>query len=342
MENSNTEKLAEVFRTSLTKTLAPNALMQILYPQIKKLTILLVDQLAQANLHLEFTHDGDRDNNTWIILTKKEDDKQWFQRGLKYSQLSDKLINLMNVKDIYMTTNSFNSPFRRLENLLLINGTYIDLDYYNLPKYAHMTAEEFYSILENEVFSLGDIPAPTFVLTSGRGLFIEWAFVEAVPATSKSVALWTALQKHLYKTFKDYGADLLALDAVHVFRIVGTINSKAHKHVEMIRQNGERHSLRYFQENVLPPLDTRETKGQPAKQTQVKYLFNVYTLHWARFQDLITLQSLRSAQGVTCENYREFMCFLYRYWSCAFSGDPQKALDDTLNFNEGFCPTVTR
>nr|WP_176453554.1 hypothetical protein [Clostridium botulinum] len=33
---------------------------------------------------------------------------------------------------------------------------------------------------------------------------------------------------------------------------------------------------------------------------------------------------------------REVMCFLYRYWSCCFTKDKEKALKDTLEFNKGF------
>src|SRR3712207_9031791 len=30
------------------------------------------------------------------------------------------------------------------------------------------------------------------------------------------------------------------------------------------------------------------------------------------------------------------MCFLYRYWSCCFTKDKEKAIKDTLEFNKGF------
>src|SRR3712207_7892121 len=30
------------------------------------------------------------------------------------------------------------------------------------------------------------------------------------------------------------------------------------------------------------------------------------------------------------------MCFLYRYYSCCFTQDTEKALQDTLEFNKGF------
>ena len=33
---------------------------------------------------------------------------------------------------------------------------------------------------------------------------------------------------------------------------------------------------------------------------------------------------------------RETVCFLYRYWTCCFTSDPERALEDTLNLNSEF------
>src|SRR3712207_907966 len=45
----------------------------------------------------------------------------------------------------------------------------------------------------------------------------------------------------------------------------------------------------------------------------------------------------RNKDGTLTETgQREIMCFLYRYWSCCFTKDKEKALKDTLEFNKGF------
>ena len=40
--------------------------------------------------------------------------------------------------------------------------------------------------------------------------------------------------------------------------------------------------------------------------------------------------------------YREITLFLYRYWSCCFTGDPQEALQQTLEFNQTFTHPLSR
>ncbi|WP_231169921.1 hypothetical protein [Clostridium botulinum] len=71
-------------------------------------------------------------------------------------------------------------------------------------------------------------------------------------------------------------------------------------------------------------------------------MFNCYSLHYARLMDLVKLQEMRNGLcrnkdgNLTETGQREVMCFLYRYWSCCFTKDPKKALEDTLEFNKGF------
>lgn len=48
------------------------------------------------------------------------------------------------------------------------------------------------------------IPRPTFIVDSGRGLYLEWK-INAVP--SMALPLWKAVQEYLYRVLKPYGAD---------------------------------------------------------------------------------------------------------------------------------------
>lgn len=45
---------------------------------------------------------------------------------------------------------------------------------------------------------------PTFIVDSGRGLYLEWK-INAVP--SMALPLWKAVQEYLYRVLKPYGAD---------------------------------------------------------------------------------------------------------------------------------------
>jgi hypothetical protein len=131
--------------------------------------------------------------------------------------------------------------------------------------------------------------------------------------------------------FKAMGGDLKATDAARVFRIAGSINSKSGEAVSVQYRHSHRYTLRQIQHDYLPELEPRRKTGsRPAKVTK---LYRVYTLHWARRNDLIKLVEIR---GYNVEGYRETICFLYRYWSCCYTKDPEQALEETLDLNQSF------
>lgn len=105
------------------------------------------------------------------------------------------------------------------------------------------------------------------------------------------------------------------------------------------------YTLREIQEEYLPKL-TPYVKNQNHKKrgrkTKVEKLYTLYNLHYNRLLDLVKLAELRDgycrdANGqLIDEGQREFMCFLYRYWSNCFTGDKEQALINTLEFNSKF------
>jgi hypothetical protein len=68
------------------------------------------------------------------------------------------------------------------------------------------------------------IPLPSYALDTGRGLNLVWLH-DLVPRAALS--RWTAVQKHLAEVLKPFGADMRALDTARVFRVVGSVNSRA-------------------------------------------------------------------------------------------------------------------
>ncbi|KHO30805.1 replication protein, partial (plasmid) [Clostridium tetani] len=78
------------------------------------------------------------------------------------------------------------------------------------------------------------------------------------------------------------------------------------------------------------------------RRKRVVNLFNLYSLHYARLRDLVKLMELREGMcrmedgSLKATGLREFMCFLYRYWSSCYEGDIENALKSTLDFNKQF------
>lgn len=289
--------------------------------------------LSDAREHVKLVH---AENDVFISLAKKLDG-DWYQRSCKYDELNDKLVNLLaSPEDTYMSVNAFKNAKRQLTSLNLVQGLYTDLDYYRTDKYKNFEPEEMYELLQKNVFSKGILPYPSFIISSGRGMQLLW-LLEKVPVTNNSAALFQRIQDYIHDIFADYGADPVSRDATHVFRIAGTKNTKNNKTVGIHVFSEIPYSLRYFQNEVLPPLEKSEPKPKKHK-TKIKHLYNRFSLHFARLQDLERLQSLRKGR---CEGSRELMCFLYRYWSCCYTSDPSQALHEAIIFNQGFNPQLS-
>ncbi|MBO3442471.1 hypothetical protein FDJ70_10695 [Clostridium botulinum] len=114
---------------------------------------------------------------------------------------------------------------------------------------------------------------------------------------------------------------------------------------EILIYNEYKYALREIQEEYMPAL-TPYVKNpcfkRRGRKSKIVRMFTLYSLHHARLMDLVKILEMR--QGL-CRNkdgtltetgQREIMCFLYRYWSCCFTKDKEKALKDTLEFNKGF------
>ena len=75
--------------------------------------------------------------------------------------------------------------------------------------------------------------------------------------------------------------------------------------------------------------------SEQRSRSKTLWLFNQYTLHLARREDVSTLLELRQRAHLP-EDCRRRMVFLYRYWSCCALMDLRCALEDALRFNSRF------
>ena len=282
---------------------------------------LALKQYDESAEYLEKVHGT---SNGWI--TKAEMNQFYKQWHYKYADL---LKQEFVENNVYISLNTFYSTFRRLEYLKELKALFIDLDTYK----TEFTKEQILMHLEADYFNKS-IPIPNFIVDSGRGIYLIW-LINSVP--SKALPLWKAVEEYLYKQLKEFGADRQALDPTRVLRIPGSINSKTNTKVEIIEQHEYVYDLREIQNEFLPELEERKAKkkGRPKK---VNYIYRERSLYYARIQDIIKLCELR---GYDLRGKREIILFLYRYWLCYFTEDTQKALQDTLELNAEFIPSLS-
>lgn len=279
--------------------------------------------IERARYHVWFHH---HDSDGWITVAKKTD-HGFKQYHFHPDELAKELTNWLG-EDVYFSQNTFYKPQRSIQNIRQLRSLYVDLDFYLLNYDQSWVIAK----LEHEHFKK-DIPEPNILIFSGQGLVLIW-LLEPVPY--KALPLWQAVQNHFLSVLSDLGGDPRATDAARIFRIDGSINSKNGAEVRAEYRHDYKYELRQIQQDYLPELNevlSNSPKKRPGRKKKIVQLFNTYRLHYARLMDLVKLVELRQ-YDVT--GHREVICFLYRYWLCCYTNDPEEALNQTLLLNLQF------
>ena len=286
----------------------------------------LAENIDIAKDHVLFHHNP-ADTKGWITLAKKDPQThRFYQYHYKPSELVEHLSQWTG-EDIYLSQNTFFKPQRRIDSILQLRTLYVDLDVYNL----NLKPEWVLGKLEFEYFGQV-IPEPSMVIFSGRGLVLVWN-IEPIPYMA--MPLWRAVENFFAKALKDVGADEKATDPARIFRLAGTVNSKSNSMVKVQYRHAYRYDIHELQYDYLPELTPKapKAKNTPGRKSKIVRLFNIYSLHLSRARDLGKLVELRNGD---VRNYREYICFLYRYFTCCYTNDPARAMEEMLDLNSEF------
>ena len=278
-----------------------------------------------ASNHILFHHDETTDG--YIALCRKNSQTGRFtQFFYRPNDLAAHLNDFMG-EDVFFSQNTFYRKMRQISTVRQLRSLYVDLDFYTLG----LNREWVLGKLEQE-FYRQSIPEPNLIINSGQGLVLVW-LLEPVP--HMALSLWKAVEDYLVAQLKELGADPKAVDPARIFRLAGTTSSKNGAEVSVEIRHDHRFELRGIQYDYLPELKPRpkESPKPRGKESQIIRLFNQYTLYHSRLRDLDKLVSLR---GGHMDGFRETTLFLYRYWSCCFTRDPESALQQALEFNQQF------
>ena len=285
----------------------------------------LAIRIDAAEKQLLFHHNP-QNTSGWITLAKKDPDTNRFrQYHYQPEELASALSEWMG-EDVYYSQNTFYKPQRRIDTIRQLRSLYVDLDVYNLG----LTPEWVLGKLEFETFGQ-DLPEPNMVIFSGRGLVLIWN-IDPIPY--EAMPLWRAVETFFVEQLKELGADTKATDPARIFRLAGTINSKNNTLVQTEYRHDYRYDIHQLQYDYLPELSPQRLAAKKkGRNTKIVRMFNIYTLHLARARDLAKLVELRNGDINNC---RETLLFLYRYFTCCFTDDPEKALYDTHSLNGEF------
>lgn len=211
------------------------------------------------------------------------------------------LQGLRGREDTYLSVNEFDG-WIRVRFLRSLRALYVDLD-----DVRHL--QEVYDLLDEK-----GLPAPSFVVYSGRGMHLYWLLN---PMPPKALPGWQLVQNALTDAFEELGADPKARDATRVLRLVGTINSKNQAEVRGLMLGGERWSLHEMADEVLGLRKKGERKGKLAdltaararkgKEAPREVKGSIYERWYRVFQDL---NRIAEYHGGIPEGHRDDWLFL--------------------------------
>lgn len=247
----------------------------------------------------------------------------------QYSKLEEIIQQYEGQGDTYISVNSFYKPRRQVNNIRQFRALYIDLD---VLKDTAYTIDEAYKEVLGLVDS-GEIPQPSLVVSSGRGLHLYWV-IEHAP--KQALTLWQELEDRLYYKLKHLGADSKATDGARVLRLPSTINSRNGEVCSILHIEDIHYKLVDLRDKYFPkvPKIIRQAGAEKGRaKNNITNLFNPYSLHLTRVEDITKLCELRNWNMT---GYRNFLIVVYSYWRGIYIRNSEDLLQDVLDFNNKF------
>lgn len=155
-------------------------------------------------------------------------------------------------EDMYFSINSFDRCQKKTEHVRHLNAIAMDFDFYKIEEYSNLTPWQMYQEHIKDKLPF----APTFVIDSGRGLYVIYCFQHA---PKKCTEVYKSVYKAIQKKFEKEGMDEKAMNVTQVIRIPGSINSKSKKPVTILEENETDYTLKQFIDEFLP-YDQKEVK----------------------------------------------------------------------------------
>ena len=236
-------------------------------------------------------------------------------------------------EDIYISPNTYWVRKRSVSTIRQYRSLFIDLD---VEKYGKYSKEETMTHIVGLV-NQNKIPEPTMIADSGRGFHLYFRIKNA---PKQAIQTFQELEDYLYYQLKDLGADLSATDSARVLRLPGTINSRNNAICKIVSKNDDiEYSMYELRDQYLNYKENKQTKiikiqeVKTKKEFIVQNIYNSYSLHITRAEDIKTLCKLR---GYDVEGFRNFILHCFSYWTGIYVRDQDRLLQEVAAFNETF------
>ena len=207
--------------------------------------------------------------------------KGWICRGqiapyyrqsmYRFNGLMESVFEQDNQDNVYISMNTFYINQRSVDCLKRLNALYVDIDCYKMGLDKATVLDE----LQNDYFDSA-IPCPTFVVDSGRGLYLIWKLRNE---DRNALPRWTKVQEYFTGMLKEFGADPACKDSARILRIPFSRNTKSETTVEII----EFHDVTYTISDIQNEYDIGVTRHYEHKDGENKHPYNTATEPMRRY-----------------------------------------------------------
>ena len=177
-----------------------------------------------------FYHDAERSG--YIALLEQRGNRV-HQQMATISSLAEHIQKRAGARDCWISQGEFFKPDRKVVNLARMQVAFVDLDTYKTARFENIQLEAQLGQLLTFCYDK-QIPEPSLIIFSGRGLQAKWLFSAPVPAAA--LPRWAAVQRALNNLLSDFGADPQAMDASRVLRLDGTVSSRSGEIIRMVHR----------------------------------------------------------------------------------------------------------
>ncbi len=151
---------------------------------------------------------------------------------------------LAGAPDTFISANQFHG-WRLVRLIKSLRACYVDID-------GSTDLEEALDLLR-----AARIPAPSFVVYSGRGMHLYWLLE---PTPGRALPVWQRVQDVLIKALAGIGSDPAARDCARMLRLVGTTHSKSGAQVRGVVLTDTLWSLHELADEVLGAREAKRSK----------------------------------------------------------------------------------
>lgn len=185
---------------------------------------------------------------------------------------------------------------REVRYIKRLNAFYVDIDCYKVG----LSKNDVLAALEDDYIG-SKIPVPTFIIDSGRGLYLIWKLRDE---DRKALPRWERVEQYLTDTLEELGADQACTDAARILRVPFSYNSKSESKVSILEFNDLTYSIYDITKeyNIVPKKYTVKNR----KDKGVVYPYNHATERQRKFvRDIARHLELSEAEYPDFTNYQE-------------------------------------